>query len=90
MLEKIQYDIQNIISQLEVLKAENAKLKELLEAKQTEADNAKEEINALKQTIETLKLKTAFAADGGQGNDEAKAKIESLIRQIDKCLAMIA
>ena len=88
MLEKIQYDIQNIISQLEVLKAENAKLKEFLEAKQTEADNAKEEINALKQTIESLKLKSALTA-GGKGSEEAKAKIDSLIRQIDKCLALI-
>lgn len=88
MLEQIQYDIQKMISRLEVLKDENEKLNGQLAAKQAEVDGAKEEINALKQTIESLKLKSALTADG-KGSEEAKAKIDSLIRQIDKCLALI-
>ena len=86
MLEQIKKNIADLISRYEVLKAENQRLNGLLQLRQEEVDKAREEISALQQTIENLKLKNAFA---GGDNEEAKEKIDRLIRQIDKCIAML-
>ena len=89
MLEQIKQNIEDLISRYEVLKAENARLEELLRKKETEVDNAKEEISALKQTIDNLNLKTAFAATG-EDSARLKARIDVMIRQIDKCLSLMS
>ncbi|MBO7510897.1 MAG: hypothetical protein J6T35_06905 [Bacteroidales bacterium] len=89
MLEQIKRNIEDLISRYEVLKAENARLEELLRKKETEVDNAKEEISTLKQTIDNLNLKTAFAATG-EDSARLKARIDAMIRQIDKCLSLMS
>ena len=89
MLEQIKHNIEDLISRYEVLKAENARLEELLRKKEAEVDNAKEEISALKQTIDNLNLKTAFAATG-EDSARLKARIDAMIRQIDKCLSLMS
>lgn len=89
MLEQIKQNIEDLISRYEVLKADNARLEELLRKKETEVDNAKEEISALKQTIDNLNLKTAFAATG-EDSARLKARIDAMIRQIDKCLSLMS
>lgn len=89
MLEQIKQNIEDLISRYEVLKAENARLEELLRKKETEVDNAKEEISTLKQTIDNLNLKTAFAATG-EDSARLKARIDAMIRQIDKCLSLMS
>ena len=89
MLEQIKHNIEDLISRYEVLKAENARLEELLRKKEAEVDNAKEEISALKQTIDNLNLKTAFVATG-EDSARLKARIDAMIRQIDKCLSLMS
>lgn len=89
MLEQIKRNIEDLISRYEVLKAENARLEELLRKKETEVDNAKEEISTLKQTIDNLNLKTAFSATG-EDSARLKARIDAMIRQIDKCLSLMS
>ena len=89
MLEQIKQNIEDLISRYEVLKAENARLEELLRKRETEVDNAKEEISTLKQTIDNLNLKTAFAATG-EDSARLKARIDAMIRQIEKCLSLMS
>ena len=86
MLEQIKRNIEDLISRYEVLKAENQRLNGLLQLRQEEVDKAREEISALQQTIENLKLRNAFA---GGDKEAAKEKIDRLIHQIDKCMAML-
>lgn len=88
MLEQIKQNIEDLISRYEVLKAENARLEELLRKKEAELDNAKGEISALKQTIDNLNLKTAFAATG-EDSARLKSRIDAMIHQIDKCLGLM-
>ena len=77
-----------LISKYEALVAVNKDLTEKLEKMQAEAEKAKEEINALKQINDGLKLKSAFV-QSESASQEAKDKLDSLIRQIDQCIAMI-
>ncbi len=89
MLEQIKQNIEDLISRYEVLKAENSRLEEQLRSKEAEVGKAKEEISALKQKIDNLNLKSAFAATG-EDRVRLKARIDSMIRQIDRCLSLMS
>ncbi len=63
------------------LKAENKNLEDKLKNKETE-------INELKQQNNTLKLTKAFIDENG-GAQEAKMQINKIVREIDKCIALL-
>jgi SMC interacting uncharacterized protein involved in chromosome segregation len=88
MIKELQDNLVRLISKYEALVAVNKDLTEKLEKMQAEAEKAKEEINALKQINDGLKLKSAFV-QSESASQEAKDKLDSLIRQIDQCIAMI-
>lgn len=88
MLGQIKQNIEDLISRYEVLKAENARLEDVLRSREAELGKAKEEISALKQSIDNLNLKSAFAATG-EDSARLKARIDTMIRQIDKCLSLM-
>ena len=77
MIKELQDNLVRLISKYEALVAVNKDLTEKLE-----------EINALKQINDGLKLKSAFV-QSESASQEAKDKLDSLIRQIDQCIAMI-
>ncbi len=89
MLGQIKQNIEDLISRYEVLKAENARLQALLRDKEAEMGKAKDEISTLKQTIDNLNLKSAFVATG-EDRVRLKARIDTMIRKIDKCLSLMS
>lgn len=89
MLGQIKQNIEDLISRYEVLKAENARLQALLRDKEAEMGRAKDEISTLKQTIDNLNLKSAFVATG-EDRVRLKARIDTMIRKIDKCLSLMS
>lgn len=62
------------------LQAKHAELLELVE-------NQKEEIGKLQEQI--VKLKIAKSLTDKEGSTEVKAKIEDLLREIDKCMGLL-
>jgi len=63
------------------LKTENGKLKQVLQEKE-------EEIKNLKTRYERVKLLGALKG-GGENAAEAKRKINELVREIDRCVALL-
>ncbi|MBQ2452077.1 MAG: hypothetical protein II276_01305, partial [Bacteroidales bacterium] len=78
MIKELQDNLVRLISKYEALVAVNKDLTEKLEKMQAEAEKAKEEINALKQINDGLKLKSAFV-QSESASQEAKDKLDSLI-----------
>lgn len=86
MLEEVRKQIEQLIARYEAEKAENQKLRqELLTCKETGAAQ-KAKILELESEISTLQFAQAFSAAPGS---DAKAKIDSLIKEIDKCIAAL-
>jgi len=86
MLEDVRANIEQLIARYEAVKAENETLRrELLSCKETN-DAQKAKIMELESEISTLHLSRAFSVTPGP---EAKAKIDSLIREIDKCISAL-
>ena len=88
MLETIKQKIAQLIAAYEAEKAERERVQALLEQADIQNKQYREQTTELNRTIDNLKLAEAFKA-GPASSPEAKKKIDSLIRDIDKCISLI-
>lgn len=80
--------VKELISRYESLKAENAGLREKLETCTAQLEKKTENYKLLEQKFNNLQLTGAFL--GSEGNNAAaKRKVTSLIKEIDRCIAML-
>ena len=87
MIEDIRKDVERLISAYERIRAEYGHVSEELRKCKAENEACKERIVELERQIDSLKLKNAFLSTSG--DEEAKEKIDSLIREIDRCIALL-
>ena len=87
MLEHLRNQIEQLIARYEAEKAENERLRQELHACEETGKTLRKQINELESQIETRKLAQAFS--GSMFNAEAKAKVDTLIREIDKCISYL-
>ena len=87
MLEDIWTDIRTLISIYEKTKREYEEVSEQLRRSEDAAVRYREQIYELEKQVDSLKFRNAFLATSG--DEEAKEKVDRLIREIDKCIAML-
>jgi len=87
MLESIRKEIEQLIARYEAVKAENEHLRQELQACEETGASLRKQIQELESEIETRKLSEAFST--GAFGAEAKAKVDTLIREIDKCISYL-
>lgn len=89
IVDTLENRISKVLHKQEVLKQTNAKLSEKLENQQQQILEYQEQISEWSDRYETLK--TANAMLGSDENKrETKLKINSLIRDIDHCIAQLS
>lgn len=88
MLETIKQKISQLIAAYEAEKAERQRLESLLEKSNGQNDAYRKQITELTRQIDNLKLAEAFKA-GSAGSPEARKKISSLIKEIDRCITLM-
>lgn len=87
MLENIRKHIEQLIALYEAEKAENVRLRQELHACEETGAALRKQIMELESEIETRKLTEAFSA--GTNNADAKKKIDSLIKEINRCISCL-
>ena len=87
MLEDIRKQIEQLIARYEAEKAENERLRQELHASEETGKALRKQIDILESEIETQKLAQAFS--GGSPSPETKAKVDTLIKEIDKCISYL-
>lgn len=87
MLEEIKGNIDKLIALYETQKQRADELDAALSESRAEVATCKEQINNLKNEIDSLKLTGAFTSSGD--NSAAKQRIEKLVHEIDKCIAYL-
>lgn len=87
MREDIWNDIYTLISLYEKADKDCEKARKELRQKEERLEEYKEQIKELEKKIDNLRLRNAFLSASGDG--EAKEKIDRLIREIDKCIALL-
>jgi predicted nucleic acid-binding Zn-ribbon protein len=88
LLVDLKNNLSLLISKQEQLVGDRTKLEEHIEKLQEQLSASNERIRSLEEQNRQLRL--AKAVSGGDENSgEAKDKINELVREIDKCLALL-
>jgi regulator of replication initiation timing len=88
LIDELKHNIQRLIISLDKTKEELQKSRENFFGLQEENVNLRNENEALKKKVEMIKVARAFAG-GDPENQAAKQKVTKLIREVDKCIAML-
>ncbi len=88
MLRDIEYDIRRLIAKYEEAAEENNRLRDELKRNRDIIEDYRKQIENLEREVDNLRLKNAFVA-ASEGRMEAKAKIDRMIKEIDKCISLI-
>lgn len=88
MLEKVRQNIRKLIAAYEAEKMERTRLQSALDQVLAQNEAYRKQITELERQIDNLKLAEAFKADGA-GSPEAKKKINSLLKEIDRCITLL-
>jgi predicted nucleic acid-binding Zn-ribbon protein len=87
-LVDIKSNTQKLFQQISGLEIEKGQLKKQVIDLTNEIETKKQENSELSQKIEQLKLATHLLS-GVDENKEARMKLNKLIREIDKCIALL-
>ncbi len=86
MLEDIKQKIQQLIAAYEKERMERERLQTALQKAEEQNETYRMQVIELERKIDNLKLTDAFMA-GGADTAQARKKIDSLIREIDRCIS---
>ena len=87
MLEGIKTDIEKLIALYEAERSERERLQAELVRCGAENESCRKRIEDLEQQVNNLHLSEACGVGGD--SSAAKEKIERLIKEIDKCIALL-
>lgn len=87
IVDVFQKKVEKLIAQYIVLQNECDELNREKQQLRETNEQLESRIQELEKNIDYLKMANAIHA--GDGNDEAKMKISYLVREIDKCIALL-
>jgi len=89
IIDTLEGRLKKLMHRIDVLEQTSADLKQELQKSTTVIQNQSQEIGALKKQYDTLKLANSLLGSDENKRD-TKLKINSLIREIDYCIAQLA
>lgn len=88
LINELKYNIRRLIDSLEKTKFELEKVKDEYGGLELQFETFKKEFEALNRRYENLKVAKALA-EGDPDNQAAKLKINKIVREVDKCIALL-
>ena len=88
LINELKYNVRRLIDGLERTKDELEKKKEECKRLELQLAEKNDEYEALKKRYENLKVAKAFV-EGDPENQAAKQKINRIVREVDKCIALL-
>jgi hypothetical protein len=89
LLTEFQVRIRQLMLFCDKLKSDNSNLSAQLEEKNAVIQSLTEDVELLNIKYENLKMARALSSQDGQGAEKAKARLAKLVRDVDKCIAML-
>jgi phage shock protein A len=88
LLTNFELKVKQVIAQVDVLKQEKLALLEKVKNMEESVNQLRKENMVLEQKYQNLKLAKLFVAPD-DGTKDAKSKIQNIVREIDKCIALL-
>ena len=89
IVDSLENKISKVLHKLEVLKQTNTKISEELAIQQQKSIQQQEELTSWIEKYEALKMANSMLGSD-ENNRETKLKINTLIRDIDHCIAQLS
>lgn len=89
IIDSLENKISKLLHKLEVLERTNSQLKERLLTEENNHETTKKEVVDWEEKYESLKM-AASMFGSNTNKTEAKLKINTLIRELDHCIAQLA
>ncbi|HBK72525.1 MAG TPA: hypothetical protein DDZ39_12880 [Flavobacteriaceae bacterium] len=89
IVDSLQSKLENLLSKYELLQIENQQLLEKSQKLVQDVYASQESINAIENKYESLKIAKAMVG-GKEDKHSTKLKINTLIREIDKCILQLS
>jgi peptidoglycan hydrolase CwlO-like protein len=87
LIQGVEYKIRKLLSRYEKLKESNETIQSDFQSLKQEIEEKNKLIDELKQEIQKIKL--AKSLESNEGPNEAKIKINELVREIDNCIGLL-
>ena len=88
-IKDLQQQVKKVFEQYRFMEKEHAQLKMLNQQLEVEKLSAMNEAETLREQLKTVKLAQALSGAGDQDQRQLKLQINSYIREIDRCLALL-
>lgn len=89
IISHIEAQTERIISQYEALEAEYNALQEERDTLRVQVREQEEQLRQMKAEIQRLRLAEGLAGGKTSDNDKSRARINLLLREVDKCIALL-
>ena len=89
IVDSLENKVSKLLHRIEVLNQANAKLRKELKDRVESHEQSKEALVEWKEKYDSLKLASSMLG-GNTNKTEAKLKINTLIRELDSCIAQLA
>lgn len=88
LISRIRSKAESVMEDRDRVKAENATLKVNVTELRSKIDQQQQIIEEMNRKMDVLKMAKSLAGEGEE-NREVKLKINELVREIDKCMALL-
>ena len=88
LIEQFESKIRKLVDLYDTVKCSNSELRSLIEAKDEEIRQLKEELNGLKESYQNLKRSKVLEVSG-HDIDDTKRRVSGLVREIDHCIKLL-
>lgn len=89
LLAEFEIRMRQLMYLCDVLKEENIQLKQSIAHKDTVIGELTSGLEELKKKYDNLKFAKSFLSDNGDDKQLAKSRLSKLVRDVDKCIAML-
>ena len=89
LLADFELKMRQLMYLCDVLRDENAQLKQALVQKDAEIEGLFSDIEDLKNKYDNLKFARALSYEDKEEAGQAKRRLSKLVRDVDKCIAML-
>lgn len=88
LINAFEIKLRKLFSEYKLLKLQNTQLKDELDRKQNDLMHAHQEILELRKNYDHLRMAKNLSGSEVE-REESKQKINKMVREIDKCLALL-
>lgn len=89
LADNVARKLKQLVEQYEALQAENAALKSAVDELKEDKRGLSSQVDDLNEALQQARMGSALRGDNDGATEETKATLAELVREIDKCIALL-